>query len=103
MTSLLSAREKAVCTNSLICLLQALSGEITTVELRNESSATGLILGVDSSMNVFMSNVTYTDERRQYSLENFYIRGRNIRYVHIPDKVSYHRVLLALFLWTCAA
>lgn len=83
-----SAREKAVAANSLICLLQALIGETTTVELRNESYAEGLIIDVDIYMNVSMVNTSYTDRRGNKQLEAFYIRGKNIRYVKVPDHVS---------------
>lgn len=83
-----SAKDKAVAANSLICLLQALIGQTTTVELRNECFANGCIVDVDIHMNVSMVNATYTDRKGTKALEAFYIRGRNIRYVHIPDHVS---------------
>ena len=84
-----SAREKAIAAHSLICLLQALIGEITTVELRNECYVQGQIIEVDIYMNVSMQNTSYTDQRGTRNLEAFYIRGKNIRYVQIPDHVSH--------------
>ena len=84
-----SAREKAIAANSLICLLQALIGEITTVELRNECYVHGQIIEVDIYMNVSMQNTSYTDHRGTRNLEAFYIRGKNIRYVQIPEHVSH--------------
>lgn len=83
-----SAKDKATACNSLICLLQGLIGHRATVELRNESSVTGLILDVDAYMNVSMSDVSFSDRRGTQSLSAFYIRGKNIRFVHIPDHVS---------------
>ena len=92
-----SAREKAIAANSLICLLQALIGEITTVELRNECYVHGQIIEVDIYMNVSMQNTSYTDHRGTRKLEAFYIRGKNIRYVQIPDHVSHIQLVSFTF------
>jgi len=84
-----SAKEKAIACNTLICLLQGLIGQRATIELRNESSVTGLILDVDIYMNVSMSEVSYTGTGSgTVNLEAFYVRGKNIRFVFIPDHVS---------------
>ncbi|KAF6017727.1 LSM10 [Bugula neritina] len=84
--SVRSAKEKAIACNTLICLLQGLIGQRATIELRNESSVTGLILDVDIYMNVSMSEVSYTGTGSgTVNLEAFYVRGKNIRFVFIPD------------------
>lgn len=90
-----SARDKAIACNSLICLLQGLIGHRATIELRNESSITGRILDVDIHMNVSLSDVTFTSEKGVQSLSAFYIRGKNIRFVHIPDHVSISLTVVA--------
>ena len=48
MTTLLStARDRYNAANSLLCLLQALEGSITVIELQNEMAVKGLITQVD--------------------------------------------------------
>ncbi|XP_014669872.1 PREDICTED: U7 snRNA-associated Sm-like protein LSm10 [Priapulus caudatus] len=84
-----SLREQAKSTNSLLCLLQALTTRVTTVELRNESSARGRIVNVDGFMNVQMGDVTFTTARGETRLfEYFYVQGKQVRFVHIPDNVD---------------
>ncbi|KAG7235319.1 hypothetical protein INR49_002776 [Caranx melampygus] len=81
-----SLRERIIAENSLVVLLQGLQGEVTTVDLRNESTARGRIVNVDGFMNVRMEEVLYHDGRGQLTqLQDLFITGRNIRYVHIPD------------------
>lgn len=88
MNTLLSSRDKAIASNSLICLLQEVVGQKTTVELRNESVVRGVVIGVDIAMNVSMTEVEFSDHTGAITeLETFYIRGKNIRYVRIPEEV----------------
>lgn len=47
MTSLSTARDRYNAANSLLCLLQALEGRVTVIELRNEMAVKGLISQVD--------------------------------------------------------
>ena len=47
MASLSTARDRYNAANSLLCLLQALEGTVTVVEMRNEMAVKGLILQVD--------------------------------------------------------
>jgi len=88
-----SAKEKSLICNSLICLLQGLIGRKACIELRDETEATGVITHVDSCMNVSMSNAQLIGCKGEISLEVFYVRGQNIRYVHIPDEVRMHCLL----------
>jgi len=85
-----SAVEKSKTANTLVCLLKALVGRETTVELRNESSVRGTIIDVNSRMNITVSGATFTSpDGRQLSFDDLqYIHGKNIRYVHIPDDVD---------------
>lgn len=84
-----SVKERTIAENSLVILLQGLHGRVTTVDLRDESTATGRVTNVDAFMNVRLAEVTYTDRQGAVShLDEFFVTGRNIRYVHIPDEVD---------------
>lgn len=45
--NILSKKERFHSFNTLNCLVQALQGRITTIDLRNENSVTGEIISVD--------------------------------------------------------
>ncbi|KAG8588372.1 hypothetical protein GDO81_005961 [Engystomops pustulosus] len=84
-----SVKERTIAENSLIILLQGLHGLVSTVDLRNESSVTGTIINVDAFMNIRLKKVTYTDRHGQEAkLEDLFVTGRNVRYVHIPEEVN---------------
>lgn len=84
-----SVKERTIAENSLVILLQGLCGRVTTVELRDESAATGRVTSVDAFMNVRLAEVTFTDRQGAVSqLDELFVTGRNIRYVHIPDEVD---------------
>ncbi|CAK6440950.1 unnamed protein product [Pipistrellus nathusii] len=84
-----SMKERTISENSLIILLQGLQGQVTTVDLRDESVARGRVDNVDAFMNIRLANVTYTDRwGRQAELDDLFVTGRNVRYVHIPDDVN---------------
>ncbi|CAL1532802.1 unnamed protein product [Lymnaea stagnalis] len=84
-----SARSKFHFYNSMTCLLTALEGKVITVEIRNDKVIEGILDLVEADMNLNMSNVVLTDVLgRSTRLTKFYIRGRQIRFVHIPDEVD---------------
>ncbi|TMS18624.1 U7 snRNA-associated Sm-like protein LSm10 [Larimichthys crocea] len=84
-----SIRERTIAENSMVVLLQGLQGEVTTVDLKNESTAQGRVVNVDAFMNVRLEDVLYQDRRGQLTrLQDLFVTGRNIRYVHIPDHVD---------------
>ncbi|NXG05104.1 LSM10 protein, partial [Sakesphorus luctuosus] len=84
-----SLKERTIAENSLVILLQGLRGRITTVELRDESAAEGRVTSVDAFMNVCLAEVTLTDRRGTVShLDELFVTGRNVRYVHIPDDMD---------------
>ena len=81
--------EKAKVVNSLVCLLKALKGWRTTVELRNEHTVRGRITHVDCHMNTRMERCVFTRlNGSQEHFENFFVLGKNIRFVQIPDGVD---------------
>lgn len=89
-----SIRERTVTENSLVVLLQGLQGEVTTVDLRNECTARGRIINVDAFMNIRLEAVLYRDRRGQLAnLQELFVTGRNVRYVHIPDHVDIMRTI----------
>lgn len=84
-----SIRERTIAENSMVVLLQGLQGEVTTVDLKNESTARGRVVNVDAFMNIRLEDVLYRDRRGQLtSLQDMFITGRNVRYVHIPDNID---------------
>lgn len=84
-----SIRERTMAENSLVLLLQGLQGEVTTVDLRNECTARGRIANVDAFMNMRLEAVLYRDRRGQLAnMQDLFVTGRNVRYVHIPDHVD---------------
>ncbi|XP_074543299.1 U7 snRNA-associated Sm-like protein LSm10 [Halichoeres trimaculatus] len=84
-----SIRERTIAENSMVVLLQGLQGEVTTVDLRNESSAQGRVVNVDAFMNVRLKDVVYRDGRGHVTqLQDLFVTGRNIRYIHIPDHID---------------
>ncbi|KAM3596983.1 uncharacterized protein V6R79_023990 [Siganus canaliculatus] len=84
-----SIRERTIAENSMVVLLQGLQGEVTTVDLKDESTARGRVVNVDAFMNLRLADVLYRDRRgRLTQLQDLFITGRNIRYVHIPDHID---------------
>lgn len=84
-----SIRERTIAENSLVVLLQGLQGQVTTVELRDESSVRGRVINVDAFMNIRLEDVHYRDRRgRLARLQDMFVTGRNVRYVHIPDHMD---------------
>lgn len=87
-------KERAYASKSLVLLLQALEGRQTTVELRNEMAVYGTISKVDSYMNIDMTNVVLTTPSSNgkgmtpVTWESFFVQGRQIRYVHVPDDIN---------------
>ncbi|XP_006899604.1 PREDICTED: U7 snRNA-associated Sm-like protein LSm10-like [Elephantulus edwardii] len=70
-------------------LLQALQGQITTVDLQDESTSLGRIDNVDAFMNIHLASVTYIEcWGHRVELFDLFVTGCNVRYVHIPDAVN---------------
>uniref|UniRef100_A0A8C6TR31 Organic solute carrier partner 1a n=1 Tax=Neogobius melanostomus TaxID=47308 RepID=A0A8C6TR31_9GOBI len=89
-----SIRERVIAENSLVVLLQGVQGRVTTVDLRDESTARGRVVSVDAFMNVRLSDVLFRDRGgRLTELQDLFITGRNVRYVHIPDEMDIIRTI----------
>ena len=90
----LSRREKFKFKHTMVCLLRAVIGRITTVELRNECCATGYIDDVDGFMNITMSKVLFIDQDgKKTHMESFFVQGALSRYVQIPDDIDMTKVM----------
>nr|UWI80192.1 U7 snRNA-associated Sm-like protein LSm10 [Trichoplusia ni]UWI80193.1 U7 snRNA-associated Sm-like protein LSm10 [Trichoplusia ni]UWI80194.1 U7 snRNA-associated Sm-like protein LSm10 [Trichoplusia ni]UWI80195.1 U7 snRNA-associated Sm-like protein LSm10 [Trichoplusia ni] len=84
-----TSKEKFNYHNTLLCLVQAMQGKNTTVDLRNDSYICGLVVAVDGYMNMTFENAVYCDPQgNEYHFDNLFIQSRNIRYVHIPETTS---------------
>ncbi|CAH2221903.1 U7 snRNA-associated Sm LSm10 [Pelobates cultripes] len=89
-----SVKERTIAENSMVILLQGLHGYVTTVDLRDESTARGTITNVDAFMNIRLANVTYKDRQgKEAKLDDLFVTGRNVRYVHIPEEVDIIRTI----------
>ncbi|KAK9828751.1 hypothetical protein WJX72_001919 [[Myrmecia] bisecta] len=74
---------------SLITFLQALQQTIVKVELRADSVVKGRLDSVDENMNLTLSDVSFTPlQGDTKQLPFMYVRGRNIRYVHMSPKIN---------------
>ena len=69
----------------LVRFLMKLKNETVTVELKNGTIVVGSINGVDIRMNTFLQNVKLTVKgKNPIGLDQFTIRGSNIRYFILP-------------------
>lgn len=74
--------------NSMLCLLKAVEGKRTTVEMRDEKEVTGVIKQVDGYMNISMEDVIFKTLTVEKKFDKFFVNGKTIRYVHIPDEID---------------
>ncbi|XP_022911824.1 U7 snRNA-associated Sm-like protein LSm10 [Onthophagus taurus] len=75
--------------NTLACVVKGLEGHYTIIDLRGESCVSGKIIHVDGFMNIDMKDCVYYNSRGDaYPFETFFVKKRNIIYVHIPKGLS---------------
>lgn len=86
-------REKYYMMSSMLCLLKTVEGKRTTVELRDEKEVTGLIKHVDGYMNINMEDVVFKSYTGEKKFDRFFVNGKTIRYVHIPDEINMKRAM----------
>lgn len=84
----MSLRERAQSAKTLICFLQSLIGETATIELRNDSKLTGLILNVDAFMNVEMKNVKLSTNKESQTFDYYFVKGSRVRYVYFNEQID---------------
>lgn len=89
----------------LVTFLMKLTNENVTIELKNGTLITGIIMGVDMKMNTHMKNVKvvlksknvaeYNITSKQFlSLDHLTIRGNNIRYFILSDSLPLDTLLI---------
>lgn len=90
-----TSREKALSARSLICLLQAIRGRRTCIELRDDCIVEGKLISVDGFMNAELRDVTFkkplkilSDKYTESTFDYFFVKGTRIRYVEIPEDLD---------------
>lgn len=87
--------EKYLICNTLVGILNSCVGKCVQIDLRDETHVYGRVEAVFAEMNVIMSEAQFfkpsTASRNEAPTKVFNevtIRGRNIRFVHVPDEVD---------------
>lgn len=90
-----AGRERAIKERSLVCLLSALQGHKTTIELRNEDYVEGTVSHVDGFMNVTLSDAKFFKNKSEQAelFPKIFLLGEKIRYVHIPDEIDMRQAI----------
>mmetsp|Transcript_8920 Transcript_8920/g.25978 ORF Transcript_8920/g.25978 Transcript_8920/m.25978 type:complete len:118 (+) Transcript_8920:70-423(+) len=79
----------------LVKFLQKLNNETVTIELKNGTTCSGTILGVDVSMNTHLKSVKLTVKgRNPQTLDHLSIRGNTIRYYILPESLNLDALLV---------
>ncbi|TDG44703.1 hypothetical protein AWZ03_008844 [Drosophila navojoa] len=80
-----SGREKYLISNTLNCLPIILQGRAVLIDLRNETSVAGIISIADGHMTCELTDAVFIDRNGQcHAFDNFLIRNRMIRLLHVP-------------------
>lgn len=80
--------------NSLLCFVQALVGVRVVVELRYDTIIRGMVESVDDNMNLTMTGVSMQQlQGSAQTLEFLYIKGRHIRFIHLPGSLDAARLV----------
>ncbi|KAI4468399.1 u7 snrna-associated sm-like protein lsm10 [Holotrichia oblita] len=81
-----SGKEIFLYYNTMASLVKGLEQNYTTIDFRDESVVTGKIVNVDGFMNIEMEDCSYYNARGiEYPFESFFVKARNIRFIHIPQ------------------
>ncbi len=80
---------------SLACFVQALEGLNVLIELKYDTLIRGILDQVDEHMNLTISDVVVekmSDGSKQ-QMPFMHVRGRVVRYVHVPSGVRPHTAI----------
>lgn len=89
-----AGKERVAIERTLVCLLTALRGYKTTVELRNEDYIEGTVDHVDGFMNITFSGVKFVSHSGQvFEYDTMVVLGEKVRYVHIPDEIDMRKAI----------
>lgn len=79
----------------LVKFLMKCKGELVTVELKDGAVVFGTVEGVDIKMNLHLKLVRLTlKDRAPVSLENYSVRGNQIRHIVLPDSLPIDTMLI---------
>ena len=79
----------------LVKFLMKAKGESVTVELKNGVTISGTISSVDIKMNLHLKNIKLTLKNRSpVNLENYSIRGAQIRHIVLPEHLPIDAMLV---------
>jgi small nuclear ribonucleoprotein D1 len=69
----------------LIILFKKMINEIITIELKNGVMISGVVVKIDSKMNIYLKNAKKILDIRNFNIfENICIRGSKIRLIVLP-------------------
>ncbi|XP_023171740.2 uncharacterized protein LOC111600047 [Drosophila hydei] len=92
-----SAREKYLISNTLNCLPIILQGRAVLIDLQNETSVAGIISIADGHMTCELTAAVFIDRNGQcHAFDNFMIRNRMIRLLHVPADLDIRHELSQL-------
>ena len=80
---------------SLACFVQALEGLQVLIELRYDTLIRGMLDQVDEHMNLTLSSVVVEkmSNGEKHEMPFIHVRGRVVRYVHVPSNVRPHTAI----------
>ena len=75
--------------------LQKLANEAVTIELKNSTTVTGTVVGVDVAMNTHLRAVKLSMKgMKTKTLDNMSVRGNTIRFFILPDSLNLDQLLI---------
>ncbi|XP_073813022.1 U7 small nuclear RNA associated Lsm10 [Musca autumnalis] len=84
-----SRKENFLIANTLNCVPFLLQGHSVLIDLRNECSVAGVIDNADGHMNIHLTNAVFINRLgQQVPFDQFMVRERMIRQLHIPPDVN---------------
>ncbi|XP_034476023.1 uncharacterized protein LOC117783008 [Drosophila innubila] len=90
-----NSREKYLISNTLNCLPVILQGRAVLIDLRNETSVAGIISVSDGHMTCELTQAVFIDRNgEQHAFDNFLVRNRMIRLLHVPADLDIGAELL---------
>lgn len=85
----LSRKENFLIANTLNCIPILLKDQAVLIDLRNDCSVAGRIDNADGHMNIHLTDVVFINALgQQFPFEQFMVRERIIRQIHIPEHID---------------
>lgn len=76
--------------------MEALQGSRVVVELKRDMIVRGTLESVDDGMGLTLSQVAFEDLQKNVTrLDLMHVRGKSIRYVHLPSKTEPDHTILS--------